>query len=80
MAFYLEYPQDARSANTSRKTNFFAEEEVNTKQVYTQFNLQRVYRKLEIDHLDEIGDDGVVTVFQSRCHDAPERTAEFENA
>jgi len=80
MAFYLEYLQDAGSTKTSCKINLFAEEEVNTKQVYTRFDLQRAYWKLEIDHPDEIGDDGVVAVFQSRCHDAPERTAEFENA
>ena len=79
MAFYLEYLQDAGSAKTSHKINLFAEEEVNNKKVYTRFDLQRAYRKLEIDHPDEIGDDGLVAVFQSRCHDAPERTAEFEN-
>lgn len=80
MAFYLECLQDAGSAKTSRKINQFAEEEVNNKQVYTRFDLQRAYRKLEIDHPDEIGDDGVVAVFQSRCHEVPERTADFENA
>src|SRR5271156_6103322 len=80
MTFYLEYLQDVGSAKASRKINHFADEEVNNKQVYTRFDLQRAYRKLEIDHPDEIGEDGVVAVFQSRCHDAPERTAEFEKA
>ena len=78
--FYVECLQDIGSTKQSRKINRFAEDEVNSKEKYTRFDLQRAYRKLEIDHPHEIGDDGVVAVFQSRCHDAPERTAEFENA
>jgi len=80
LAFYLECLQDGGSAKASRKINLFAEEEVKSKQIYTRFDLQRAYQKLEIDHPHEIGDDGVVAVFQSRCHEVPERTAEFENA
>ena len=80
MAFYLECLQDVRPPKISRKINQFAEEEVKSKQVYTRFDLQSAYQKLEIDHPDEIGDEGVVAVFQSGCHEVPERTAEFENA
>ena len=51
-----------------------------SKGLYTRFDLQRAYNVLEIDHPEEIDDDGVVAVYQSRCIDVPEREREFHNA
>jgi hypothetical protein len=59
--------------------NQFVEKEV-SKGVYTRFDLQRAYNVLEIDHPEEIDDDGVVAVYQSRCIDVPDRETEFHNA
>jgi hypothetical protein len=59
--------------------NQFVEKEV-SKGVYTRFDLQRAYNVLEIDHPEEIDDDGVVAVYQSRCIDVPDRETEFRNA
>jgi hypothetical protein len=59
--------------------NQFVEKEV-SKGVYTRFDLHRAYNVLEIDHPEEIDDDGVVAVYQSRCIDVPERETDFRNA
>jgi hypothetical protein len=79
ITFYLECLQDIGSSTSSRMINQFVEKEV-AKGVYTRFDLQRAYNVLEIDHPEEIDDDGVVAVYQSRCIDVPERETEFRNA
>ena len=35
---------------------------------------------MEVDHPDEIDDDGILAVFQSRCIDVPERETDFMHA
>jgi hypothetical protein len=77
--FYLECLQDIGASTQSRKIKDFTEEQ-RAKGLFTRFDLQRAYRTLEIDLPEEIDDDGVFAVFQSRCADAPERDAEFQSA
>jgi len=77
--FYLECLQDIGSSMQNRKINQFAESEV-AKGVYTRFDLQKAYRTLEIDHPDDIDDDGLIAVFHSRCADVMRRESDFQHA
>lgn len=79
IVFYLECLQDIGSSLQNRKINQFADKQV-VNGVFTRFDLQRAYRTLEIDHPDEIDDEGVIAVFQSRCADAPGRERDFQSA
>jgi hypothetical protein len=77
--FYLECLQDIGRATSSQTINNLVEQEI-VNGLYTRFELQRAYKTLEIDHPEEIDDEGVVAVFQSRCIDVPNRERDFQHA
>lgn len=77
--FYLECLQDIGSSTKNRIINQFAQGQV-ANGIFTRFELQKAYKTLEIDHPDDIDDDGVYAVFQSRCMDAPGRERDFKFA
>ena len=77
--FYLECLQDISIYARSSKINEFLEQECD-KGNFTCLDLDRAYRILEIDHPNDVDDEGIIAVFQVRCADAPEREREFETA
>lgn len=77
--FYLECLQDINQQLRSPKINQILEEEI-SKGLFTRLDLDRAYKALEIDHPNEIDEEGIIAVFQIRCVDSPERETEFENA
>jgi hypothetical protein len=79
LTFYHECLEDIGISTSARKIRQFVDRN-RPDGIYTRFDLQRAYRTLEIDMPDEIGDDGIVAVFYSRCADLPEREREFQAA
>ena len=79
LTFYLECLQDIGLSTQSRTINQYTEKEI-SKGIFTRFELERAYKILEVDHPNEIDDDGILAVFQSRCIDVPERETEFMHA
>ena len=50
------------------------------KGIHTRFELNRAYKTLEIDHPEQIDEDGINAVFHSRCIEAPHREVDFKYA
>jgi len=77
--FYLECLQQIGISLHNKLINQYVETELE-KGMYTRFELQRAYKTLEIDHPEQIGDDGIDVVFSIRCDEAPHRRKDFERA
>jgi hypothetical protein len=77
--FYLECLQQLGISLHNRLLNQVVESEL-AKGVYTRFELKRAYTTLEIDHPEEIDDDGINAVFSIRCDEAPHREKDFQRA
>jgi hypothetical protein len=58
----------------------YADEETLGKGQFTRFTLHQAYHVLEIDHPENIDDDGITAVFHSRCIDLPSRGDDFKTA
>jgi hypothetical protein len=77
--FYLECLQDIAQSTSNRTLTSVVERELE-RGLYTRFELERSYKVLEIDHPDDIDDEGILAVFQSRCIDVPNRQTDFQHA